>query len=750
MTMSVPNRFEEAMMLFVADMRALPFPFEHRTWEDSGFGHSIRFSRFGASKHRTIKAEDLLPSNQIDIIKAYCVYLRIQKAVQPTQVNQIVCSLKLFCLVLQDAQSPLHSLNAQTYERVLTKIEQCCRNSGQVKAAHYINVFIEYLKSRSAIVNTLKTRQPFQIGHSNKVMSHQVECKKLPDVKVIQATGHIFAQTMPPIGAPIDYLDNAMDRMVCCQIAFSLAAPERVGEIPLLVKQQLAEKTSEQLGKCEDFHFLYWRGSKGMHDFLKLIHHAMVPTIQRVLHYLFVTCEPARILARYYENPRTFLRDFLGNYSIENFHGLCLDQPVSLWQLGGLLGFYDEVDDDSPLREISGFPFSCDLSEKITTNRLKGALLGVNASGFKKSQSNPLNRKTNLEEFEGIWIDWVTNNIPNFPYRQHDNGKQVRLSDALFIYTGKQLVTHKGAYLFGGSPFAIESLDLKAAFSTRLNNKANKSIFKKSGFDGDIYQLTSHQFRHYLNTQAQRGGMSETVLATWSGRASISQNVVYDHRTDDEKHAAIAEIYEQDSGANMVVIPVDEEEFELKTGKVATKMTTGFCIQPLHINPCTRLNACVGCSRSCHVKGDEKVFALIKADLRVQESRLEEVSKFLSKTNRIANDWFRLHTEKANRYRALIEVLTDSTVEDGAVIRFTGEEYKLRITNSEVTQSVEYTPLLVDQSEQDKASNQTTENTLSEDDPLAALNVLIEKMTHSNADNGDTIELCSVQKFLEG
>lgn len=59
-----------------------------------------------------------------------------------------------------------------------------------------------------------------------------------------------------------------------------------------------------------------------------------------------------------------------------------------------------------------------------------------------------------------------------------------------------------------------------------------QSIFER--FDsvdthGNPFRMNSHQFRHWMNTIAQRGALSELLVARWSGRKEVSQNSVYDH-----------------------------------------------------------------------------------------------------------------------------------------------------------------------------------------------------------------------------
>lgn len=67
-----------------------------------------------------------------------------------------------------------------------------------------------------------------------------------------------------------------------------------------------------------------------------------------------------------------------------------------------------------------------------------------------------------------------------------------------------------------------------------------KSVFQRWGY-GD-YSISSHQFRHLLNTIANTNGMDSLLLAKWSGRADVKQNRIYDHTSVEERNYALVEM----------------------------------------------------------------------------------------------------------------------------------------------------------------------------------------------------------------
>lgn len=57
-----------------------------------------------------------------------------------------------------------------------------------------------------------------------------------------------------------------------------------------------------------------------------------------------------------------------------------------------------------------------------------------------------------------------------------------------------------------------------------LNHQTN-SIFRRHNLrnpdTGDVWAMTTHQPRHFLNTLAQSKYLSQTLIAFWSGRKKL-------------------------------------------------------------------------------------------------------------------------------------------------------------------------------------------------------------------------------------
>lgn len=528
---------------------------------------------------------------------------------------------------------------------------------------------------------------------------------RMPDDQVILATASIFHTIVPHINDTIDVMDNVRDRFVSCMTALALASPNRMAVEQLaLNNQQLQTKLVKQPKKDGDtqvldengkkiidehlIHWLDWQGSKGHKDNRNHMLACMAQYVKRALNYFDVVCEPARVLCRYYTNPNAKLENILGQYQPKNLHNLSLDKPVNLFQLGGLLGFYDNVD----FSKLNGFPFTADIYQefKWTTSNANILLCTSTNQGrdwlpFRQEQMS-----MTLAELESLWLAHIKASLPSFPYRyQGDSGSRVKLEHAMCVFTGAQLKVKKPSFLSGGSPFFVESINLE-----ELSYKVLKpgGIFQRNGF-ADSFTIRPHQFRHYLNTKCQDSELPELVIAMFSGRVKVESNADYDHVPDSQHVTQIAHIHTAEQAVSVKVHT--QEQYEKATGKAAHIMSTGMCVQQLHQNPCSFLNdfltQCAGCRRSCHINRDMDAIKLLEQDLAIQKVRLEEVKNNPSlKTNPLRQRWFTTHHSNMFVLEELITLMKSKDIKKGSLIRYAGDESAFQLIDIEKRERIEH------------------------------------------------------------
>jgi hypothetical protein len=182
------------------------------------------------------------------------------------------------------------------------------------------------------------------------------------------------------------------------------------------------------------------------------------------------------------------------------------------------------------------------------------------------------------------------------------------------------------------------------------NDSGATSIFSRRELtepDGTHMRIKTHAFRHWLNTLAAKGGLSDLELALWMGRRDITQNEAYKHGTvaervewvrqalaDGRLHGDIADIYKS------INDPVERESFLEAFVSVAHFTPLGICLHDFTLEPCKyHLNCLKGCGEYLRTKGDKEEQRNIKALRVFTEGELEKAKSAMSDKEYGASNW---------------------------------------------------------------------------------------------------------------
>ena len=551
----------------------------------------------------------------------------------------------------------------------------------------------------------------------------EAEQSKLPDEKSLLALGAIFYDVIPPYANENDKSDistwqarthatqHHRDSFTCTMAALAMASPNRVAaEQSLLTKQRLQSHTEKVDEKDETVYYLHWRGSKGFKDYQNHINAEMAESVDRALHYTAMATEPARALARFYKKPSLALKDVLGDFqpSIENRIALkpAMNKPTNLIHLGLLLGFFDGTDkcvrvaSDTegainvsttpkfikPIMELSSFDKLVFMSQCPYALSLTGSSL---ASDQMLDKYTAGKTELTVAEFQNHCIAKNQDNISGYN-RAHS--KRVDYDNALFTYTDKQLNSQTG------SPFLLKPIaslgTLFASECKRNKGKTIKTIFERHGFASN-FAVTPHQLRHWQNDYLDKKGVPHLLITLLSGRKNPEQTLSYIHTTDAQNASVISDILYHEEAEEEVQEKVgkrlqSKEQYEAATNNLIPTFEheTGFCVQNLTLSPCTYMNdfatQCALCASSCHVAHDCEAIALLKKDLRIQALRLEEVQGVINfASSEVMQNWYKTHYQNTSMLQNLVEVLSDTSIKEGCVVRVLVDSNIMRITDLE-------------------------------------------------------------------
>jgi hypothetical protein len=263
-----------------------------------------------------------------------------------------------------------------------------------------------------------------------------------------------------------------------------------------------------------------------------------------------------------------------------------------------------------------------------------------------------------------------------FPVADAERG--LKYSEALCLVQRHALHPYKTTYrcmfyLLGQGDIA-NRLGARSATGVR-------SIFDRFGFveeDGSPIHVRSHQFRHYLNTLAQIGGLSQLDIAKWSGRVDVRQNDVYNHQSDRDVNALARQVIGDGSrisgpitvARNATLIPRDQ----FGQLKIATAHTTeyGYCVHDYTMLPCQLYRDCMNCTEQVCVKGDAAKEANIRQLVAETRTLLENAEAAESEGDFGASRWVAHQKLTLSRAEQLCAILEDPQVPDGTAIRLHG------------------------------------------------------------------------------
>ncbi|MPR10989.1 hypothetical protein FS320_24765 [Microvirga tunisiensis] len=257
-----------------------------------------------------------------------------------------------------------------------------------------------------------------------------------------------------------------------------------------------------------------------------------------------------------------------------------------------------------------------------------------------------------------------------FPVRDAATG--MRYSESLFVIPFKHF-SRSGR---NGTACMFEPVSYGQVYLSLGGNDKIKSVFQKTGLDPDgRLKVSTHQFRHYLNTIAHTGGLSQIDIAKWSGRKNVSQNSAYDHLSSAE---ILNKLRSQVGDENLTVgplaempanLPVSREKFSELAIPTAHVTKYGFCVHDFAASPCEMFRRCLSCTEHLCIKGDEAKSARIREQLQMGRQSLRRAQEAVVEEVYGAFDWVEIHAKTVSRLEQLVAILDDASVPAGTIIQ---------------------------------------------------------------------------------
>lgn len=485
--------------------------------------------------------------------------------------------------------------------------------------------------------------------------------ERLPSPEAFHALAYIFRNG-----------ETFIDRLYSAVCAICISIPIRAHEVLQLrldceVRERI--KSPDTGEDMEAYGIRVWPG-KGNPPQVKWVPTQMVSVVQEAIKRLNEMCAAARDVAEWYES-----------------------HPNSLWLPKGMA-------DMRELEWVSKQVF-LDLLGLAGTGSLRAYLKQRQHIRWKGEANRPRSiSEINFADLERHLISLLPNRFPHF------NGQ----TDQLYSETLMLLMYNQGHSRRGTVKCLIEMATVQGFGSWLSGHDQGRipSIFTAWNFtekDGSPIRITTHTFRHWLNTIAHFKGMSDLDIAKWSGR-DISQNKAYNHVTPEETLSQIRQALDdgktagpmfEPPKASGIRRPVDRREFIDAQIGAAHVTDFGICVHDYSLLPCQNHGDCAGCAENVFVKGDQKHRDRVSTRLASAEKQLAEARRAVGDEFFGADKWVAAHQGSIERMRWMLDVHGDPSVPDGTIIHLPGgsddNELAMALRDRDSRDGTSYPPL---------------------------------------------------------
>jgi hypothetical protein len=589
----------------------------------------VIFGNLDKGRH-CLTASTTLKQPFLDFAKAY---VRYQKGHNSSALGATIEALKCLERALLDCHgaADLQYATPGVFDRAAVLARSHYAADPAYLTGLKLRILATYVSENHLIPSALQWQNPIPKPATyarTGVKARERREKKLPSNDVLNALADIFAAN-PPLDRDIVTTSTA---------AMLLCAPSRIAEVQALQADCEISQTKRDGTLAYGWRF---QPGKGAPPMIKWIPDSMTSIAKEAINRVrTITAEARRCSAWLEDNPDLFYR-----------HSACPDvpenEPLSAQQSAMALGI--------PYHDMHG-----------TRGQLRAHGLSSRDGG---NSLATLNR-------------WVHKQLPkSFPW--FDKERNLRFSEALFCLNRYQLDAGRTT-----SPGVVwkptPSMFNRDLCTYTIKGTTSPSIFqrhKREGAGGSPLRANSHQFRHYLNTLAQRGGLGQAEIARWSGRKDAKQNRAYDQMSEFEladmlrSHDStltldrpLAEIAEQIT----TLIPMTRQEFNTLAIPTAHVTEFGFCIHDYVMSTCQRYRDCINCTEQVCIKGDKRLDRM-----RVRYSQIKQLKQraeeAIAEGSAGADRWYEIQALTEVRLAALIAILEDPSIEDGTIVRLNNE-----------------------------------------------------------------------------
>lgn len=641
------------------------------SWHKFGIKH-CSFTAHRPPRYAQLKHDKYMQSPFLDFVKALVVYYKIYRGGKSVSVWLTAARKLEVALIELTGERDVTKVSASICNRACEYLITSYPDGNQAyRKSKGLEQIVRLMKAKGLLVKPIRWTSPLRLKDSGTLVEQKINReKKLPSRESIQALGEIFNND----------LTNPLDIVTVSACTLLLSQPSRVGELADIERDFVVFKENAADGSKRMF--MRWFSEKGFGATIKPVITGMESSVDRVVKLLLPITEEARTYAAWLEDhPDEFPPH-------EDVPLKGPDDPLSYDEACAALKL--QVNHPTTPRNIFKMKFldSVEKNKALSPQALR--LMDEFRTGWDTSKGKRVYVNGKLSHFEFCDRANITLRKLNvllrakylsrdFPYTTpvEDGKKRVKYRDALFtVRTGSlpRVEKNKSSMLHN---FGVEIAAHPCRISLQLgSSKEAQSIFERHGYMG--VKVKTHTFRHELNTEMHRAGLSQLLIDAFSGRTTMGS--VYNHETVEERTQRVAQYHPKTKSSNAIQrlekIKTNQplslsdvrDLHESDQNLVIHQTHVGICTHNFASEPCPKMGACLTCGKLGCVKGDDVKLANLKEERADLKRRYEKALVAKSRDTFGASEWVKRVGLDLYKCNALIRTLENPELENGDIV----------------------------------------------------------------------------------
>ncbi|HCF0990463.1 TPA: hypothetical protein ACID0D_002238 [Pseudomonas aeruginosa] len=640
------------------------------SWHNSGVS-SCAFTAHGSPRNSNSKNKKYMQTPFMNFAKALIVYYRVFRGKKSAKDMLFGARILEVALVEVTGTSDVTRVSAAICNRACEhlKAEYPDGNSAYLRSK-YLEQIVVLMRDKGLLAKPFRWTSPLRYKGSGTLKDQQESTeKKLPSRESVRALGELFKND----------LTSPLDIITVSACALLLSQPSRIGELADVERDCLVFKDDADGGHRM---FLRWYAEKGFGATTKPVVTGMEPAVERVIKLLTPITDEARTYAAWLEdNPDAF----------PPHEGVPLkgqDDPLSYDEACAALK--SKFTGPHSARSIFETKWLKSLAKRTALSPDAQAVLDEIRQGWDTGNGKRIyvNGRLNHYHFNDRAIITLRKlNIlvrekylpKDFPYTTpaEDSKKRVKFRDALFTVRTGSLPDETKKNFAMQRDFGVEIAANYTRMTAQLGGVSqSQSIFLRHGY-GDL-KVNTHAFRHELNTEMHRAGLSQLLIDAFSGRTTHGS--VYNHVTIEELTQAVAAVHpktKQNNAAKFLENIATNKPLKLSDlislgegdqDRIIHRTYLGLCIHSFESEPCPKMGACLTCGNLGCVKGDDVKLANLKEERVYLKQRYERAVIAEAREVYGASEWRKKTGLDLLKCDALIKLLESPELENGDIV----------------------------------------------------------------------------------